>query len=47
MNRLLGICALVLLFGLPAFSQAQRMSPDDQDHFNSYYSRWMQDPPEQ
>jgi hypothetical protein len=43
MNRLLGICALVLLFGLPAFSQTQRMSPDDQDHFNSYYSRWMQD----
>lgn len=43
MNRLLGICALVLLFGLPALSQVQRMSPDDQDHFNSYYSRWMQD----
>jgi len=43
MNRLLGICVLVLLFGLPAFSQAQRMSPNDQDQFNSYYSRWMQD----
>ena len=43
MNRLLGICALVLLFGLPAFSQGQRMSPNDQDQFNNYYSRWMQD----
>src|SRR5512146_834245 len=43
MNRLLWICALVLLLGLPAFSQAQRMSPDDQDRFNSYYSRWKQD----
>jgi polyhydroxyalkanoate synthesis regulator phasin len=43
MNRLLGICALVLLFGLPAFSQAQRMSPDDQARFDSYYSRWMHD----
>lgn len=43
MSRLLGICALVLLFGLPAFSQAQRMSPDDQARFNSYYSRWQQD----
>ena len=43
MSRLLGICALVLLFGLPAFSQAQRMSPEDQARFNSYYSRWQQD----
>src|SRR5437667_5542348 len=43
MNRLLGIFALVLLFGLPAFSQAQRMSPDDQGQFNSYYSRWVED----
>jgi len=43
MNRLLGIFALVLLFGLPAFSQAQRMAPDDQGRFNDYYSRWMQD----
>lgn len=43
MNRLLGIFALVLLFGLPVFSQAQRMAPDDQGRFNDYYSRWMQD----
>ena len=43
MNRLLGICALALLFCLPCFAQAQRMSPEDQDRFNSYYSRWLQD----
>jgi hypothetical protein len=43
MKRLLGICALALLFCLPCFAQAQRMSPEDQDHFNSYYSRWLQD----
>jgi hypothetical protein len=43
MNRLLGIFALALLFCLPAFSQAQRMAPDDQGRFNDYYSRWMQD----
>ena len=43
MNRLFGICALVLLFGLPVFAQTQRMSPEDQDRFNSYYSRWLQD----
>jgi hypothetical protein len=43
MNKLLGIFVLVLAFGIPAFSQGQRMSPDDQAKFNSYYSRWMQD----
>src|SRR5215467_9912436 len=43
MKRLLGICALALLFCLPCFAQAQRMSPEDQDHFNSDYSRWLQD----
>jgi len=43
MTRLLGILALLLAFGLPAFAQAQRMTPDDQDRFNSYYSRWLQD----
>ncbi len=43
MNRLLGIFALVLLFGLTTFSQAQRMAPDDQGRFNGYYSRWMED----
>lgn len=43
MTRLLGICALALLFCLPSLAQAQRMSPEDQDRFSSYYSRWMQD----
>ncbi len=43
MKRLLGIVSLVLLFASLAFSQAQRMSPDDQDRFNNHYSRWMQD----
>ena len=43
MKRLLGILALVLLFGLPLFAQVQRMSPDDESQFNGYYSRWLQD----
>jgi hypothetical protein len=43
MNRLLGILALVLVFGLPALAQIQRMTPDDESQFNGYYSRWLQD----
>lgn len=43
MKRLLGIFALVLAFGLPAFSQAQSMTSDDQAKFNGYYQRWLQD----
>jgi hypothetical protein len=43
MNRLLGILALVLAFGLPALAQIQRMTPDDESQFNGYYSRWLQD----
>jgi len=43
MNRLLGMSAFLLLFCLPSFAQTQRMSPEDQDRFNSYYSRWMHD----
>ena len=43
MNRLLGILALVFVFGLPAFAQVQRMTPDDEAQFNGYYSRWQQD----
>src|SRR5215469_16376226 len=43
MKRLLGILALVLVFGLPALAQIQRMTPDDEDAFNGYYSRWLQD----
>lgn len=43
MKRLLGILALVCVFGLPALAQAQRMTSDDEAAFNGYYSRWMQD----
>src|SRR5215471_15309708 len=43
MKRLLGILALVLVFGLPVLAQVQRMTPDDEDAFNGYYSRWLQD----
>ena len=43
MKRLLGILALVLLFGIPGFAQIQRMTPDDEAAFNGYYSRWLQD----
>jgi len=43
MKRLLGILALVLALGLPALAQVQRMTPDDEDAFNGYYSRWLQD----
>jgi ubiquitin-protein ligase len=43
MNRLLGMLALLLAFGLPAVAQVQRMTPEDEDQFNNYYSRWQQD----
>src|SRR6266699_2256477 len=43
MKKLLGILALLIAFGLPSLAQMQRMAPDDQDKFNSYYSRWLQD----
>ena len=43
MNRLLGVLVLLLWLGLPVIAQAQRMAPDDENKFNSYYSRWLQD----
>lgn len=43
MKRLLGILALVLLFGLPGLAQVQRMTSDDEATFNGYYQRWLQD----
>jgi hypothetical protein len=43
MTRLLGILALMFAFGLPVVAQVQRMTPDDETHFNQYYSRWLQD----
>ncbi len=43
MNRLIGMLALLLAFGLPAVAQVQRMTAEDEDQFNNYYSRWQQD----
>jgi hypothetical protein len=43
MKKLLGILALVLVFGLPALAQVQRMTADDEAQFNGYYQRWLQD----
>lgn len=43
MNRLLGMLVLLLAFGMPAVGQVQRMTSQDEDRFNDYYSRWQQD----
>jgi hypothetical protein len=43
MKNVLGILLLLLLIGAPVLAQTQRMAPDDQDRFNGYYSRWVQD----
>src|SRR5690348_5426875 len=43
MKKLLGTLALLIAITLPALTQIQRMTPDDEDRFNSYYSRWLQD----
>jgi hypothetical protein len=43
MKNILGVLALLVSIGMPVWAQAQRMSPNDQDRFNSYYSRWVQD----
>jgi hypothetical protein len=40
MRKLLGILLLVGAFSLPAL--AQQLSPQDQQRFDSYYSRWQQ-----
>jgi len=40
MKKVFGILILLVTVGIPAL--AQRMAPDDQDKFNSYYSRWLQ-----
>jgi hypothetical protein len=39
MKKLLGTLFLLLAFALPTLAQ-QRLSPDDQRRFDSYYSRW-------
>jgi hypothetical protein len=41
MKRKLAILFLLCAFGLPAFAQS-RLSPPDQQRFDSYYSRWQQ-----
>jgi len=39
MKKIFGVLILLAAVGIPAL--AQRMSPDDQEKFNSYYSRWV------
>ncbi len=42
MKKVLLHGALLLIMGLPVFAQWQgRLSPDDQQKFDSYYSRWI------
>ena len=43
MKKLLGSLIVLAALALPALAQMQRMSPDDQQKFDSYYSRWVQD----
>lgn len=43
MKRLIETFVLLVAFGIPMVAQIQRMSPDDQNRFNSSYSRWLQD----
>lgn len=43
MKQLFGSLVVLLAIGLPALAQIRGMSPEDQDRFNSYYSRWVQD----
>jgi hypothetical protein len=43
MKKLLGSLIVLAALALPALAQVQRMSPDDQQKFDNYYSRWVQD----
>jgi hypothetical protein len=44
MIKFFGSLIVLAALGLPALAQAQQqMSPDDQQKFDSYYSRWVQD----
>ncbi|MBV9340619.1 MAG: hypothetical protein JO159_06985 [Acidobacteria bacterium] len=43
MNRVLGILLLVVACAMPALTQLQRMTGEDEAKFNSYYSRWLED----
>lgn len=43
MKKLLGSLAVLIAMAFPAVAQIQRMTADDEERFNSYYSRWLQD----
>ena len=43
MKQLLGSLIVLAALALPALAQAPRMSPEDQQKFDNYYSRWVQD----
>ena len=43
MRKLLGSLIVLAALALPALAQVQRMTGDDQDKFDNYYSRWVQD----
>ncbi len=43
MKQLLGSLIVLTALALPALAQVSQMSPDDQQKFDNYYSRWVQD----
>ena len=43
MKKIISLAVLLLAFAVTGWAQSQRMSPDDQSQFNSYYSRWIAD----
>jgi hypothetical protein len=43
MKKFFGSLIVLAALALPALAQGQRMSPDDQQKFDNYYSRWVQD----
>jgi hypothetical protein len=43
MTKLFGCLILLAAMVLPALAQVQQMTSDDQQAFNGYYSRWVQD----
>ena len=43
MKKFLGSLIVLAALALPALAQVQQMTRDDQDKFDNYYSRWVQD----
>lgn len=43
MKNFLGSLIVLAALALPALAQGPQMSPDDQQKFDNYYSRWVQD----